>query len=439
MKVFIKKSFAVLLIFILSLLLSNCSSTGPVLFDEHDITEVLENKGTETYSPSSENENKEEPNTTLPIKSSPTQNKEQEPVTNGVLEVHYIDVGQGDSILIHLSGKTMLIDAGNNAASIITYIKTLNIDKIDAIVATHPHADHIGGMAEIINEFVVDKIYMPKVAHTSKTYENLLLTIKNKNLKVNTAKAGTTIDLGNKIKIEVMAPNSENYNNLNDYSAVVKIEYENVSFLFTGDAEAVSEKEMVEKYGNKLKANVLKVGHHGSTTSTTLNFLNTVSPEYAIISVGENNSYGHPNQETLDKLKNIDVFRTDKLGTIVAKTDGQTINFAFEKTFTEEITPVPTEPVPTESIPEEPTPEKTEPIPEESTPEKTEPILEEPTPEKSENTQKKEDGIYIGNKNSKIFHKETCNSLPLPKNQVIFSSREEAINAGYRACKKCNP
>lgn len=427
MKVFIKKSFAVLLIFILSLLLSNCSSTGPVLFDEHDITEVLENKGTETYSPSSENENKEEPNTTLPIKSSPTQNKEQEPVTNGVLEVHYIDVGQGDSILIHLSGKTMLIDAGNNAASIITYIKTLNIDKIDAIVATHPHADHIGGMAEIINEFVVDKIYMPKVAHTSKTYENLLLTIKNKNLKVNTAKAGTTIDLGNKIKIEVMAPNSENYNNLNDYSAVVKIEYENVSFLFTGDAEAISEKEMVEKYGNKLKANVLKVGHHGSTTSTTLNFLNTVSPEYAIISVGENNSYGHPNQETLDKLKNIDVFRTDKLGTIVAKTDGQTINFAFEKTFTEEITPVPTEPVPTEPIPEEPTPEKTE------------PILEEPTPEKSENTQKKEDGIYIGNKNSKIFHKETCNSLPLPKNQVIFSSREEAINAGYRACKKCNP
>ena len=421
MKVFIKKSFAVLLIFILSLLLSNCSSTGPVSFDEH------ENKGTETYSPSSENENKEEPNTTLPIKSSPTPNKEQEPVTNGVLEVHYIDVGQGDSILIHLSGKTMLIDAGNNAASIITYIKTLNIDKIDAIVATHPHADHIGGMAEIINEFVVDKIYMPKVAHTSKTYENLLLTIKNKNLKVNTAKAGTTIDLGNKIKIEVMAPNSENYNNLNDYSAVVKIEYENVSFLFTGDAEAISEKEMVEKYGNKLKANVLKVGHHGSTTSTTLNFLNTVSPEYAIISVGENNSYGHPNQETLDKLKNIDVFRTDKLGTIVAKTDGQTINFAFEKTFTEEITPVPTEPVPTEPIPEEPTLEKTESIP------------EEPTPEKSENTQKKEDGIYIGNKNSKIFHKETCNSLPLPKNQVIFSSREEAINAGYRACKKCNP
>ena len=225
MKVFIKKSFAVLLIFILSLLLSNCSSTGPVSsFDEH------ENKGTETYSPSSENKNKEEPNTTLPIKSSPTQNKEQEPVTNGVLEVHYIDVGQGDSILIHLSGKTMLIDAGNNVdgASIITYIKTLNIDKIDAIVATHPHADHIGGMAEIINEFVVDKIYMPKVAHTSKTYENLLLTIKNKNLKVNTAKAGTTIDLGNKIKIEVMAPNRENYDNLNDYSAVVKIEYENV-------------------------------------------------------------------------------------------------------------------------------------------------------------------------------------------------------------------
>lgn len=406
MKVFIKKSFAVLLIFILSLLLSNCSSTGPVSsFDEH------ENKGTETYSPSSENKNKEEPNTTLPIKSSPTQNKEQEPATNGVLEAHYIDVGQGDSILIHLSGKTMLIDAGNNgASSIITYIKTLNIDKIDVIVATHPHADHIGGMAEIINEFVVNKIYMPKVAHTSKTYENLLLAIKNKNLKVNTAKAGTTIDLGNKIKIEVMAPNRENYDNLNNYSAVVKIEYENVSFLFTGDAEAISEKEMVEKYGNKLKANVLKVGHHGSTTSTTLNFLNTVSPEYAIISVGENNSYGHPHQETLGKLKNIDIFRTDKLGTIVAKTDGQTINFAFEKTFTEEITPVPTEPIP-----------------------------EEPTPEKSENTQKKEDGIYIGNKNSKIFHKETCNSLPLPKNQVTFSNREEAINAGYKACKRCNP
>lgn len=250
---------------------------------------------------------------------------------SGTLKVHFINVGQGDSEFIQTpSGKTMLIDAGTNEAgnSVVSYLKNLGISKIDILVGTHPHEDHIGGMDNVINNFDIGQFYMPKVTTTTKTFEDVLTAAKSKGLSIITAKAGITLDLGSDIKAEMLAPNSTKYDDLNNYSAVIKLTYGNTSFLFTGDASAQSEEEMLNK-GYDLKANVLKVGHHGSSSATTLPFLQAVNPKYAVISCGKNNDYGHPHKETMDKLKNagVIVYRTDECGTIVATSDGNNISF----------------------------------------------------------------------------------------------------------------
>lgn len=251
------------------------------------------------------------------------------PVTKE-LKVHFLDVGQADSILIQTpTGENMLIDAGNNAdgTTVVSYLKNQGISKIDILVGTHPHEDHIGGMDNVINSFDIGQIYMPKVEHTTKTYEDVLTTISNKGLKPIAPTPGSTFNLG-ETKFTILAPNSSSYEDLNNYSIVLKMEYGNTSFLFAGDAEDVSEQEMLNK-GYDLSADVLKIGHHGSSSSTTQAFLSKVNPKYAVIMVGADNNYGHPAQETMDKLKaaNITVYRTDECGTIIATTDGENITF----------------------------------------------------------------------------------------------------------------
>jgi competence protein ComEC len=246
------------------------------------------------------------------------------------LAVHFLDVGQGDSILIQFpNDSVMLIDAGpdRSGAPVISYLKQQGVKKIDYLVATHPHADHIGGMAAVIKEFDISKVYMPKVTHTTKTFEDMLLSIKKKGLKITPARAGLNIfEQDGCLQATFTAPCSSGYDSLNNYSAVVKIQYGSTSFLLTGDAEDLSEKEMLAS-GMNLQADVLKVGHHGSSSSTTPAFLKSVSPEYAVILVGAANDYGHPHQETLDNLADagVIIYRTDEEGTIIFVSDGMSV------------------------------------------------------------------------------------------------------------------
>lgn len=249
--------------------------------------------------------------------------------TSNKMLVHYIDVGQGDSVLIQVNNKNLLIDAGpkDSKENILSYLKSLDILKLDYIIATHPHEDHIGNMSSIINKYKIGKFYAPRIQHTTTAFEKMIESLISKNLKINVIKKGTdTIDLGENIQINVLSPNNDEYSNLNNYSPIIKIEYGNNSFLFTGDAENQVEEEVLALKSN-IKADVLKVGHHGSSTSTSQSFFNAVNPSIAVISLGLDNKYGHPNDKLIDLLNsnNTIVYRTDLYGTIILSSDGNEI------------------------------------------------------------------------------------------------------------------
>jgi len=252
------------------------------------------------------------------------------PISSDVpLKVSFVDVGQADCIIFQYGESAMIIDAGGNsgASSLVSTIKNMGISKFDVAVGTHPHEDHIGGLDAVIDSFEISKVYMPKISHTTKTFEDVLIAIQNKGLTVTTPVPGSAFTLGEDVQCTILAPNSASYDNLNNYSIVIKVVYGNTSFLITGDAEAESEEEMLAK-GYDLDADVLKVGHHGSTSSTSPAFLSAVSPEYAVICVGEGNTYGHPHQETIDKLNaaGVQIYRTDLNGTIVLTSDGSSFD-----------------------------------------------------------------------------------------------------------------
>ncbi|WP_313129766.1 ComEC/Rec2 family competence protein [Anaerocolumna sp.] len=242
-------------------------------------------------------------------------------------KVHFIDVGQGDAILIETDEHYMLIDAGENnqGTTVVNYLKELGIKKLDYVIGTHPHSDHIGGLDTVIYSFDIGKVIMPDVVHTTKTFEDVLDAISEKDLKITKAIAGTTYSLGT-TSFTIVAPNGSDYDGLNDYSVGIKFVNGENSFLLTGDAEKLSETEMLHN-GIDLSADVLKLGHHGSSTSSQEDFLDEVQPDYAVISAGVDNSYGHPHVETLQKLKdrNIEVFRTDLQNTIIFTSDGEHI------------------------------------------------------------------------------------------------------------------
>jgi competence protein ComEC len=254
-----------------------------------------------------------------PIVTQPTHSKKN-------ILVHYIDVGQADSILVQVNGKNLLIDAGNrdDGTKVVSYLRKHGVKSLDFVVATHPHEDHIGGMSTVLKDFPVQEFYAPKKTNTTKTFENMIAALNGK--KIKTASAGIQIDLGENTSAQFIAPNSSNYEDINNYSASMKITYGDNKFLFMGDAEKLSEKEIIENNFN-LDCDVLKVGHHGSSSSSSKELLDKATPKIAIISCGKGNDYGHPHTETLTELKkrNLTVYRTDIDGNIVLSGDGTTI------------------------------------------------------------------------------------------------------------------
>ena len=257
-----------------------------------------------------------------------TSNKNNQLEANKMI-VHYIDVGQGDSILIQVNNKNLLIDAGpkSDNKKFLNYLSDLNLQKLDYVIATHPHEDHIGNMSDVIDDYKVLNFYAPKVQTTTKTFEKMIESLKSKNLKINVLKRGTdSINLGKNTKVTIFSPAKDSYEDLNNYSPVIKIQYGKTSFLFTGDAQKDVEEEILAS-NEDISANVLKVGHHGSSTSTTQDFLNKVHPIIGVISVGKDNTYNHPNSDTLKRLteNKITIYRTDKDGSVVLSSDGSNI------------------------------------------------------------------------------------------------------------------
>jgi competence protein ComEC len=245
------------------------------------------------------------------------------------LRVNFIDVGQADSILLQEGDKFMLIDAGNNgdAKTVNDYLTSQGVKELQYFIGTHKDEDHIGGADGVISSFKVGKVYFPKQVATTQTYKDFVTAVKNKGLSLTVPKVGEQFKLGDAV-VTVLAPNSSEYEDSNDYSIVVKVTFGSTAFLLTGDAEARSEKELVDS-GKDLSATVLKVGHHGSLTSTSQAFLDKVNPKFAVVSAGTGNKYGHPAQEIMDKLKakGVKVFRTDEQKTIIATSNGKDINF----------------------------------------------------------------------------------------------------------------
>lgn len=229
------------------------------------------------------------------------------------LKVYFFDVGQADSMLIQNNGENMLIDAGNNedGEMLVNNLKTLGVEKIDYLVGTHPHEDHIGGMDDIINNFSIGKIFMPNVTTNTKTFEDVIDAAKNKGLQIETPKIGDEFTVGSaNCSVVYVGDDKEN---LNLSSIIIKLNYNNLSYLFTGDAEAEIE--------NKIdvgKINILKVAHHGSDTSSSEKFVKETAPEVAIILVGKDNSYGHPSDEIIKRYEEVGskIYRTDEVGNI---------------------------------------------------------------------------------------------------------------------------
>lgn len=252
----------------------------------------------------------------------------------GEMAVHFFDVGQGDSEFIEFpNGTTMLIDAGESEMGerVVSNIKALGYDKITYVVATHPHSDHIGGLVTVLNSFNVDTVYMPSVAANTSTFEKLIYILENKKCKVVEAKSGVVVIDEDNLFAQFVAPVSDKYEDLNDYSAVLKLKYGSTSFLFTGDAEKISENEITAD----IKADVLKVGHHGSNTSSTKKFVEKVNPKYAVFEVGKDNSYNHPSSDVVKRFEKLgaEILRTDMNGNITIKSNGSELtvftNFDF--------------------------------------------------------------------------------------------------------------
>lgn len=317
---------------------------------------------------------------------------------SGNLEVHFIDVGQGSSTLIESNSHFMLVDGGDSkyASRVVSYLEDQDVDKLDYVIATHYDADHLNGVVGALNAYDTEVVIAPDYKAKSKVYQSFIDALDKKNIDITYPKTGTKYKIGN-AEFTILAPNDTHYSDANDYSVAIKLVNGNNTFIMTGDAEIESEYEMLET-GIDLSCDVYLAGHHGSKYSSSQAFMQAMHPESVVISVGKDNKYGHPSDESLARFNAMgcDIYRTDGLGDIIAVSDGKTIKFNTK-------------------------------------------VSQKGTGKKKGSTNSKSGKNYIGNVNSKKFHKKDCSSLPDKENMVYFGTINDAEDAGYEPCGICNP
>lgn len=360
------------------------------------------------------------------------------------LEVHYIDVGQGSATLLKSGRHAMLIDTGDSdqGTKIQLYLTKQGVENLDYLVLTHPDADHIGGAPVIITKFGIGQLFLSNYEKDNKTTQKVRDAMQYKGLTASDCQVGDTYTLGN-ASFTILAPVKE-YADSNNASIALMVQNGNSRFLFTGDCEAEAEADLIAS-GADLSADVYLAGHHGSDTASSQAFMDAVSPTYAVISCGEGNSYGHPHAEVLNRFRSmgIQVFRTDEQGSVIAESDGTGITWncaPSESWQTGERTKNAQNAVTDQAYAQEP--EMQQPIDENGAAtqqsdavtlpaQEQKPVVADETPQA---------GNYIGNRNNGKLHKASCSYLPDPQNQVPFTTREEAVEAGYDdPCKRCNP
>lgn len=382
-----------------------------------------------------------QPETTEPEETQIPTTKPPAPSTSTGFKVHFIDVGQADAALVICDGKTMLIDGGNSADSnlIYTYLKKQGVSHLDYVIATHAHEDHVGGLSGALNYATVGTVYCPVKSYSSNAFNNFVKYVQQRGSSITVPSQGHSFSLGS-ARCTVLAVNTSS--DTNNSSIVLRIVYGNTSFLFTGDAEREVEEAMINR-GVPLSATVLKVGHHGSYTSTSYAFLWNVMPQYAVISCGKDNSYGHPHNEVLSRLHDADVwtFRTDLQGDIVCTSNGSSVSFSVGRNWNADVfgslggnTSAPPATQPPTTQPPATQPPATQ--PEVTAPEVTQPPQTEPPTEESA-------GItYVLNNNSMKFHYESCEwgQKISDKNRGEYTGdRQDLIDSGYSPCGSCQP
>ena len=320
----------------------------------------------------------------------------QTPVSGNGMTIHFIDVGQADCALLECDGEFMIIDGGNvdDGQMVVSYLQQMGVETLEAVVCTHAHEDHVGGLPAVLSVFDAETVYSPVTEYTTKVFRNFVEKTQANAGSITVPAPGDQFTLGS-ATCTVLGP-VKDYDDPNNTSIVLKVSYGESDFLFTGDMEITAENDMLDYWGEGTDwaVELLKVGHHGSSTSSGYRFLYEAQPGYGLISVGQGNDYGHPHEEPLSRLKDAGllIFRTDYLGHVIATTDGSEISFTWENQ----------KAAPEDAIPVDPSMR-----------------------------------ILYGNKKSHVFHAYDCKSLPGENNRVEFDSYDEAIAEGFKPCGSC--